>query len=250
MSRRSNVSKFLMPRLNLLMRRLPGLVLACLLTASCSQPAIRDGAEAEAGFHGPMPADFSGSWERDYSRGDSINGVLNGLFYELNRRAAQRHANDPRFGGSQPSISKRDAESLVALARLAELITRPDVLTISQSDVEISIARKDDFAMSCEFHAGVAKGTISDYGTEVCGWDGQQLISHLILPEGLNIVHRFALSRDGDRMRVTTTVSSGTSRLPFTINRYYMQFEAPTSDFNCIETLSMKRVCSTGELNP
>ena len=197
-----------------------------------------------------MPTDFSGSWERDYSRGDSINGVLNGLFYELNRRAAQRQSNDPRFRGPPPTISQRDADSLVALARLAELITRPDVLTIAQNDVEISIARKDDFAMTCQFFDGVAKGTISDYGTELCAWDGEQLVSHLILPDGLDILHRFALSPSGDRMRVTTTVSSGTSRVPFTINRYYMQFEAPSSDLNCIETLSMKRVCSTGELNP
>ena len=220
----------------------------CLLAGGCAQQPQRD--EARLAFAGPMPTNFSGSWERDYARGDSINGVLNGLFYELNRRAAQRQGNDPRFGSTQQAISRRDVDSLVALARLAELITRPDVLTIQQNDVEISIARKDDFAMTCQFYDGVAKGTISEYGTELCAWDGEQLVSHLILPDGLDIVHRFTLSPDGDKMRVTTTVSSSTSRLPFTINRYYMQFEAPSSDFNCIETLSMKRVCSTGELTP
>ena len=229
------------------MRRLTVLA-ACLLATGCAQQAAQDAPPAR--FDGGMPADFSGSWERDYSRGDDINGVLNGLFYELGRKAAQRHSNDPRFGNPQPAISQRDAESLLALARLAELITRPDVLTIAQNDHEVRIARKDDFAMTCEFYDGVAKGTISDYGTEVCGWDGDQLVSHLILPDGLNVVHRFALSADGDKMRVTTTVSSGTARLPFTINRFYMQFEAPSSDLNCIETLSMKRVCSTGELTP
>ena len=221
---------------------------ACLVAAACSHQAALD--KQPTRLDANVPTDFSGSWERDYSRGDNINGVLNGLFYELGRKAAQRYSNDPRFGTSQPAISQRDAESLIALARLTELITRPDVLTIAQNDHEISIARKDDFSMRCEFHGGVAKGTISDYGTEVCGWDGKQLVSHLILPDGLNVVHRFALSTDGDKMRVTTTVSSSTSRVPFTINRFYMQFEAPRSDFNCIETLSMKRVCSTGDLTP
>ena len=104
--------------------------------------------------------------------------------------------------------------------------------------------------MLCEFYDGVAKGTTSDYGAEVCGWDGDQLVSHLILPDGLIVIHRFTLSPNKKNMRVTTTVSSSTARVPFTLNRFYMRFEPPSSEFNCIETLSMKRVCSTGEIVP
>ena len=104
--------------------------------------------------------------------------------------------------------------------------------------------------MMCEFYDGVAKGTTSSYGAEVCGWDGNQLVSHLVLPDGLIISHRFALSADSRNMRVTTTVSSSTSSVPFTINRFYMKFNRPPSKFNCMETLSMKRVCSTGEIVP
>jgi len=230
------------------MLRITGMLVLGLLVAACSQqPALDFTARS---YQGAMPADLSGSWERDYSRGDDVNGVLAGLFQQLNRKAAQRIPSDPRMGTAQATLSQREASSLVALARLAELITRPDILTISQNSYEISIARKDDFSMLCEFYDGVAKGTTSDYGAEVCGWDGDQLVSHLILPDGLIVIHRFTLSPNKKNMRVTTTVSSSTARVPFTLNRFYMRFEPPSSEFNCIETLSMKRVCSTGEIVP
>jgi hypothetical protein len=108
--------------------------------------------------------------------------------------------------------------------------------------------RKDDFSLQCAFYDGVATNIENDYGTEICGWDGQQLVSHLILPQGLQVTHRFTISADTQQMRVVTTVASGSSRVPFTIRRYYRKFKRPQSSFNCIETLSMKRVCSTGEL--
>ena len=223
------------------------LVLCLLVTACSQQPALKNNTP---GFEGAMPVDFSGSWERDYSRGDDVNGVLGGLFYRLNRQAAQRNPGDPRLGSATPGISERESSSILALARLAELITRLDVLTIAQNEYEISIERKDDFTMLCEFYGGVAKGTTSDYGSEVCSWDGDQLVSHLILPDGLNISHRFAISADRNHLRVATTVSSSATRVPFTLTRFYMKFDPPTSEFNCIETLSMKRVCSTGEIVP
>lgn len=227
---------------------LRGMLVACVLVAACSQQRALDRATPD--FQGAMPADFSGSWERDYSRGDDINGVLSGVLYQLKRKAELRFPAESRMGNAQPAITQREVSSIVALARLAELITRTDTVTISQDEHDILIARKDDFTMLCEFYDGVAKATASDYGAEVCGWDGDQLVSHLVLPDGLNVIHRFTLSPDGNNMRITTTVSSGATRVPFTVNRYYMQFEPPTSDFNCIETLSMKRVCSTGEIVP
>ena len=48
---------------------------------------------------------------------------------------------------------------LMPLARLAELITRQDELTISQTDHEILIERQDDFALFCAFYDGVAETT-------------------------------------------------------------------------------------------
>jgi hypothetical protein len=203
-------------------------------------------------FIGAMPADFSGSWERDYSRGEDVQGALNTLFRERSRKVQQQqqYPSNAHMGGPQPGISQRERSALFALARLVEEITRPDVLQISQDDFEVRIARKDDFAMSCSFFEGVAQGTNSPYGTEVCNWDGNSLVSYLVLPDGLQISHRFTMSPDAAYLRVITTATSSATRTPFTLHRYYIKFEAPASAFNCIETLSMKRVCSTGEIKP
>lgn len=214
-----------------------------LTVAACSQqPVIQ---EDMMRIDGAMPVNLAGSWERDYARSDDVNAALREAYYQLSRTSPDRQfSGNP--GVSQPS--SRDTAALLALARLAELITRPDVLTISQNDNEVHIARKNDFAMLCSFYDGVAKGTESRYGTEICGWDRDQLVSHLVLPDGLQVTHRFTISADRNALRVVTTVSSSTSRMPFTLRRFYTKFERPTPDYKCIETLSMKRVCSTGEL--
>jgi hypothetical protein len=62
------------------------------------------------------------------------------------------------------------------------------------------------------------------------------------------VTHRLTISPDGEQLRIITTVDSKKSRVPFTLSRFYRKFEAAASDFNCVETLSMKRVCSTGDL--
>ena len=219
-----------------------------LVACSSSGPVIDS---SKPSFVGDMPVDFSGSWERDYSRGEDVQGALNSLFRERQRQMQQQQQfPSSSRSGPQPGMSQREISSLLALAQLVQDITKPDVLTISQDDFEIRVARKDDFAMSCSFYDGIAQGTNSPYGTEVCNWAGNTLISHLVLPEGLLITNRFMMSPDGNYLRVITTASSGASRTPFTLHRYYIRFEAPPRAFNCIETLSMKRVCSTGEIEP
>lgn len=220
------------------------IVAMCLALAACTptKPVID---EQMMRIDGEMPADLSGSWERDYSRGDDVNQVLRDIYYYLSRTSADR-AYTTRPAPVQPSPTAM--QSIRALARLAELITRPQVLTISQNDREITVDRKDDFSLLCAFYDGVARGTESAYGTEICGWDGDQLVSHLVLPDGLQITHRFTVSADRQQLRVVTTVSSNTARVPVTLSRFYRKFERLPPDFNCIETLSMKRVCSTGEI--
>ena len=226
------------------MLRTRSLILLSLLTAACTpaRPVID---EQMMQVDGEMPADLSGSWERDYSRGDDVNQVLRDIYYNLSRTSADR-AYTTRPAPVKPS--SREMASISALARLAELITRPQVLTISQNDHEITVDRKDDFSLLCAFYDGLAKGTESEYGTEICGWDGDQLVSHLVLPDGLQVTHRFTVSEDRQQLRVVTTVASNTARVPFTLRRFYKRFERLPPDFNCIETLSMKRVCSTGEI--
>ena len=188
-----------------------------------------------------MPADFSGSWARDYARGDNVNKVFQSAIWELGRRRA-------RSGQVVPMASERDLSTLIPIARLAELITRPDELTILQTEHEILVERRDDFSLMCAFFDGVAKSTESAFGSETCGWDGNRLISVHDMPDGLRVMHRFHVSDNRRELRVITTVSSSTAPMPFTMSHYYWRFEKNPGKFECIETLSMKRVCSTGKL--
>ena len=117
-----------------------------------------------------MPADFSGFWARDYARSDNIDEVWLNAQYELARKSGQS-------GPAGPVVSERDVSRLRPLARLVELITRTDELTISQTEYEILVERRDDFSLMCAFYDGVAKPTESAFGKETCGWDGDRLIS-------------------------------------------------------------------------
>lgn len=217
-----------------------------LIVACAQKPVISD---EMMRLDGPMPADFSGSWERDYTRGDDFNTALRDAYYGLRRNPTNGQiGNDQRTSYGSAAVSQRHWDSIYAIARLADVITRPQVLTISQSEREISVAREDDYAIFCAFYEGVAKNTASDFGAEVCGWDGQQLVSHMTLPDGLQVTHRLTVAQNGKNLRVVTTVRSSTAPVPFTLSRFYKKFEAPSSDFNCVETLSMRRVCSTGNL--
>lgn len=218
------------------MLRNRGMVVLCLSIVACAQEPVIDNEMKR--IEGALPADLSGSWERNYARDDDVNAVLRDAYNRLVRTSADR----------QPMASAKDMSSLLALGRLTELITRPDVLTISQSEHEISIEREDDFAMLCAFYDGMAKDTQNDYGVEICGWDGEQLVSNLVLPDGLQVTHRFTVSENGQQLRVVTTVSSNTSRVPFSLRRFYTKFVRPPSDMNCVETFSMNRVCDTGEI--
>lgn len=215
-----------------------------LCAAGCAAPEIA-GPPAPALPAGElMPVSLAGSWERDYSRDDDVNATLQRAYNMLARSVADQRMGVPSRNG----LSPRQASALLALARLAERITRPDVLTVAQTDHEISVSRKDDFSMLCQFFESGPKSTDSPYGTEICAWEERDLVSLLLLPEGLRVAHRFTLSDDGERLRIITTVSSPISPVPFTLRRFYRKFDRLPPEYNCIETLSMKRVCSTGEL--
>jgi len=224
------------------MLRNRGIVALCLSIAACAQPPVIDNEMKR--IEGALPADLSGSWERNYARDDDVNAVLRDVYNKIVRTSTDRQST----GAGVPMPSAKDMSSVLALGRLAELITRPDVLIISQTESEISIEREDDFAMLCAFYDGIAKDTQNEYGVEICGWDGEQLVSNLVLPDGLQVTHRFTVSEDGEQLRVVTTVSSNTSRFPFSLRRFYTKFVRPPSEMNCVETFSMKRVCDTAEV--
>lgn len=226
------------------MPRIQCLLISCLVIAGCSQQPVIDEEMANIPA-GPLPADFSGSWQRNYARDDEVNAALAAAFDRLARSIPdQRMPGNPVPVGPSP----QQWDALVALARLAEQITRPDVLTIAQDDFEIRVDRKDDFSLLCAFYDGKSRAVQSPYGKETCGWDGENLVSHLDLPGGLEITQRFTMSVDRQQLRVVTTLDSSTSRVPFTLRRFYTKFRRPAPAMNCIETLSMKRVCSTGRL--
>jgi len=227
------------------LRTVPILALCTLLTA-CSQQVAGD--KLVRNYAGDAPVNLSGSWERDYSRGDIVSVEVNRVLRQLQRAAIDPRLSNDRIGVAHTSDTRRKMSRVLALAQLADLITQVDSLTIAQSEHQISVQRKGDFAISCEFYNGVAQGPATEYGNEICGWDGHQFVSRLILPDGLRVSHRFTISTDGKSLLVSTTVSSSATTTPFTLDRYYNQFERPASEFNCIETLSMKRVCSTGEI--
>lgn len=223
----------------------PVVLLACLVLAACGgQPLVLPD---EQQYDDGMRADFSGSWQRNYARGDTVNGALGEAYDQLLRRTVDRQRYPGPAADSGPS--PREQESLVALARLAELITRNDVVTIVQDDHEFRVDRKDDFSLQCAFFDGISQDTANAYGRETCSWDGDDLVSTLLLPDKLQIIHRFTVSADRQELRIVTTISSSTSLVPFTLRRFYTRFDRPTPKYQCVETLSMKRVCSTGDLD-
>ncbi len=193
-----------------------------------------------------MAVDLGGSWERDFSRDDDVNATLQRAYRVL----AQSIADRQRYGGPGPTgLPTGEARSLVALARLVEMITRPTVLKITQDDERVLVHRKDDFSLSCDFSGPSGAAELSSFGSEYCAWQGSDLVSLNVLPGGLRIEHRFTLAEDGHRLRVITTASAPQSRTPFSLRRFYRKFEEPAPEYECVETLSMKRVCSTGELD-
>jgi len=231
------------PRLAMAAREFVALLVASALCGCVSTPPPAVTGKMQH-IEGDFPADFSGSWERNYARGGDIRSAY---YQALDRlyvtRPDRSFAPAPAMGAG---VSPRQADALVALARLAEQITDPDVLTISQSEHEIVIERKDDYAILCAFYDGAAQATVTGQGTEICGWDGQDLVAQLSLPGELDIAHRFTVSEQLGELRVTTTISAPSSRVPFEISRYYRRFERLPPDHNCIETLSKRRVCSYG----
>jgi hypothetical protein len=220
------------------------IIMLCGLACACArQPVVDPPPPMPGSVAGKLPADFSGYWQRNYARDEDINGALEAAYRKLERSLPQ--GGPP---GASAGPSSRDFNALVALARLAEKITRPDEIAISQTEHEITVQRKDDYTMLCAFYDDAAKATVNPYGQEVCGWDGKDLINQLTLPGGLQITNRFTVSDDRKELRVFTVVASSTSRVPFTINRFYKRYDRLPPDFHCIETLSMKRVCSIGPL--
>jgi hypothetical protein len=192
-------------------------------------------------------ADFSGSWEMNYARSERAAGIMEAL-YTAQQREAQKHARRP-YRNREPAIAiggpgGGSLASLVPLARFAEYITTSTIVEISQTDKDIQISRNQDFTLGCDFLQKTIDREANPLGSEVCGWDGRDLVLRLALPDKLDVLHRLTISPDGNELRIATTVSSGGQSRSFTINKFFYRFDSPPENFQCQFTLTRGNVCS------
>ena len=238
-----------MIRLTRTSRRAASVLALWLLVGACAQQPV--GEAVVRNNQSSMPADLSGLWGRDYFRGDDVNRALEQWFRRLRRSAPnQRPVGLPELDNAGSILTPRDVNSILALARLADELTRPRYFTISQTEDGINVEREDDYNISCQFYDGAAQGATNLYGQELCGWSGDIFISRLFLPDGLLVSHRYTVAPEGDELHVATTVALRNTGMSFTLNRFYNRYESSQSLFNCVDTLSMNRVCTTEEGSP
>lgn len=196
----------------------------------------------------PLRLDFSGSWEKDFGRSDKWEDELGRMLRIRQEQAARQQAG---LGGSAPAVSVgninvgggRQGASIVDLARLAEYISRQTTLQIHQDRDSIRIERQGEAALVCGTGAALETPFVSVHGRESCGWDGQQLVFQIDLPDALMVRHRLTVAADRSELRMVTSVSSGGSA-PFNLIQTFNRYEAPAEDYNCVLTLSRGRVCS------
>ena len=221
------------------------LLLISALLAGCAQsPAPRQVAARDE------TVDFSGSWEMDYGHSDDVDDRLRSIYNELRREAERRaRARGTEISNRSGTLNMGSPEgqsmsAIVALARLADYITTSQVLSIEQSEIDITVEREDNFALGCSFHDDTPEPVINELGSELCGWDAHQLVFLISMPDGLRVNHRMTLAPDGQRLHIATTVSNSSKSRPFILNRVYYRFDPLPPDYACKYTLSKGNVCS------
>ena len=197
----------------------------------------------------PIRMNFSGNWEKDFGRSDDWED-------ELSRRMSirQENATLQRSGiglGRGPSISlgsiglnrpRRRQANLFDLARFSEYINRSSTMEIFQNRHEVRIHRKGEAPLICSMETGPNEVFSSQHGAEICGWDRQQLVFEVALPDGLYIIHRLSISSDSQRLRFITSVSSNGSA-PFNLVQAFNKYQAPQDEFLCAQTVTRGRSC-------
>ncbi|MBE9539576.1 MAG: hypothetical protein IMF06_10870 [Proteobacteria bacterium] len=190
---------------------------------------------------------YEGFWELNLGKSDNIQARLDTLVRELVRRAErQAQGKSDRGGGMAIGGSgSNSAPSIIGLAKMADLVTRSQLLEVEQDKNSILIKREDNFALTCEFYKGSSQPRETPYGTEVCGWDSHQLLFRMYLPDGLSIQHRLSLGASGDRLNIATTIYSDKVSYPFTLNRVYSRYDPDKGGIRCEMTLTRGKVCTT-----
>lgn len=180
----------------------------------------------------------------DFSLNDSVDAKLDAYFYRL-RRSMARQANGRQMESNRMSpINQRTAQTVVAMAQFVEKISRVQVMDIAQTVTDIDVTREGTFALKCHFPSQGLQQSDNPFATEVCGWDGHQLVFQLRLPEGLVVQQRLTLSSNGQQINVATTMYSDQAPEPFTLNRSYSKFEKRRQGYSCEQTVQKGKVCT------
>ncbi len=187
--------------------------------------------------------DFSGSWEKNFQVSDNFDEELNFIFFDL-QRMIENSERAARSGFAYTGPQPGSINATIGLAQLAEEITRPSTLEISQTDFNIRIEREENFALSCNLRSDNIISSSGTYGSEQCGWNTDRMIFYISLPDGLTILHRVTLSPDRQELNITTTLNSNHANVPFTLSNFYRRFEKAESDFDCTLTLTLNQVCT------
>lgn len=200
----------------------------------------------------PIRMNFSGSWEKDFRRSDNWEDEL-GRTMRIRQEAATRQSTQTRsrslppisVGNIKLPRSRGRGANIVDVARLAEYISRQSLIEISQTRDEIRIERRGEAALVCGIAYGVTETFSNQHGVELCGWEGQQLVFQIMLPDDLVIWHRFSVSSDQQLLNLITSISSK-GGAPFNLIQAYNRYDvpAPSTEFECRQTLSRGRVCS------
>jgi len=222
-------------------RFLPGLLcgLMCgLLVACATEEATRISEEVSYEV-----VDMSGNWEKDYQLSDDFDTEFNLFIFDIQRRLNPQSDNLNRSPSLSVGQASGSRETIIGLARFTEEITRMPLLQIEQDRSRMRIDREDDFSLLCEFFNEQTAITKTPFGSEECGWNGEQLLFQLILDDGLIIFYQITLSPNGQQLNITTTVSSASVSTPMTISNYYRRYDIPENEFDCILTLTRNNVC-------
>ena len=186
---------------------------------------------------------FDGAWQKDYRRSDNLEQVLN---YRINqiRNSVERSRGN---GADAPTVrvenQSRGGNTIVDLARFAELISRHNDIYISHNQERIVIRRDGEADLICDT-ASAPVYTFSDqFGYEACGWVAGQLIFKIGLPGEIAVIYRFAVSEDRSTLSLQTRISSHET-LTFDLDEYFLRYEKPEEQYHCEQTLSRGRVCS------
>lgn len=201
----------------------------------------------------PLRLDFSGSWEKDFGRSDNWEDELSRTL-RIRQESAARQQSSPGSSRrlSAPPISvgninlprsRGRGANIVDLARLAEYISRQNTINIVQTRDEIRIERSGEAVLICGVEYELQRTFASEHGVEVCGWDGQQLVFQIMLPDDLIIMHRFTVSSNQQVLNLLTSIYSKGGE-PFNLIQAFNKYQTPRDEFNCVQTLSRGQVCN------